>query len=289
MSNDAYIFDITDKNFDDLVIQNSHQLPVILLFMGVYSGPCITMERSLSEYAKDFSGQFIFAKVDIDEQPELAKSFDIQNVPTTFVMRDGEIAEAVEGFIENEELGILLKGLGIYRRSDELREQARSVYLLGNVAEAVRLLTEAIQADPGNVRVAMDMTQIMIDLDQLEQATGLFNRLPDSAKSSQMGKALIGQLTFKGLAAKTIGKDALLSVVQNGSEDPQTRFDLALCLVAEHDYSQAMQQLFTILRQTPGFKEGAAKELAVTVTNMLEVNEPQMSQQFRRQLANLQN
>ncbi|WP_319381536.1 tetratricopeptide repeat protein [Thiomicrorhabdus sp.] len=289
MSDDSYIFDITEKNFDDLVIQNSHQLPVVLLFMGVYSGHCITMERSLSEYARDFSGQFIFAKVDIDEQPELVKSFDIQNLPTTFIMRDGEISEAVEGFIEKDELGILLKGMGIYRRSDELREQAREAYSQGDVAKAVQLLTEAIQSDPGNVRVAMDMVQIMIDLNQLEQATGLFNRLPDSAKSSPMGKALVGQLTFRELAAKTQGKEALLKQVQAGGAEPQTRFDLALCLIAEHDYPQAMQQLLAIIEQKPQFKEGAARELAITVTNMLEANEPQMSQQFRRQLANLQN
>ena len=54
--------------------------------------------------------------------------------------------------------------------------------------------------------------------------------------------------------------------------------------MAEHDYKQAMEHLFTIFDKEPGFKDGAAKELIIALTNMLAPNDPQLAQEFRRRL-----
>ncbi|BBP43626.1 tetratricopeptide repeat protein [Thiosulfativibrio zosterae] len=287
MSQTAFIFDINAQNFDDLVLKNSHKLPVILEFMAVYSGPCITLEQTLTAAAKDCAGQFVFAKVDIDEQPELAQQFDIQNVPTTFVMKNGDISEAVEGLIKPDEVAALLRSLGIFRVSDDLREQARTAYLSGQVGHAIQLLTQAAQQDPSNPRVAMDMVQIMIDLDQFEQAKTIFNQLPDSAKQSDMGRSLLGQLTFKDLAAKTLGKEKLIHQIAQNPQDGDALFDLAICLVAEHDYETALNHLFTLYQLDKDFKNGAAKEMIVSITNMLEANAPELCKKFRKRFANL--
>jgi len=172
---------------------------------------------------------------------------------------------------------------------DELREQARSMHIAGDTVEAIGLLTKAIQQDPTNTLVAMDMVQIFIDINELEPAKSLFNKLPDIDKESDTGKALLGQLTVRDLAAKTEGKAALQARINIDAKDHDAHFDLAICLVAEHDYKQAMDSLFTILSQEPEFKEGAAREMIITLTDMLTPNEPELAQSFRRRLANLLN
>jgi len=170
--------------------------------------------------------------------------------------------------------------------SDELREQARSKHMSGETAEAIGLLTQAIQQDPGNTLVAMDMVQIFIDINELEPAKGLYNKLPETDKESETGKALLGQLTIRDLAAKTDGKVVLQARVSNNDDDQDARFDLAICLVAEHDYQQAMDSLFEILTREPDYKDGAAREMIITLTDMLATNEPQLAKEFRRRLAN---
>jgi putative thioredoxin len=283
-SQDVYIFEVSKSSFDDAVIGNSRKIPVFVEFMAIWSDHCIEMESHLSSLAREFAGQFIFAKVDIDAQQELVDKYEITNVPTLKVFRDGEEAQTIEGLISEEELRVLLKYFGIFRESDELREQARQKHMVGETIEAIRLLTEAIKKDPSNVRVAMDMVQVFLDIGELEQAESLFHRLPEAHRESEPGRALAGQLGFKKLAAKTEGKEALLERIAVNQDDHDARFDLAVCLVAEHDYRQAMDNLFAIIEQDREYREGAARELIITLTNMLASNDPGLAQDFRRRL-----
>ena len=170
---------------------------------------------------------------------------------------------------------------------DELREQARSKHIAGETIEAINLLTAAIQHDPSNTLVAMDMIQIFIDINELDPAKALYNKLPDADKESDTGKMLLGQLTIRELAANTEGKTALQARISHDAQDYAAHFDLAICFVAEHDYQQAMESLFLILTNEPEFKEGAAREMIITLTEMLVPNEPELAQLFRRRLANM--
>ena len=289
MSKEALVFEVGESGFSRYVLDNSHKLPVLVEFMDVASEPCAVMADVLAGLAKEFAGQFVFARVDIDEQPELTKQYIVENVPSLRVFQNGELSFAEQGMLQEKELRVLLRGLGVFNEADELREQARSQHMAGNTGEAIVLLTKAIQQDPGNARVAMDMVQIFIDIGELEQAKGLFNRLPDSDKESSMGKSLIGQLTFADLAAKTVGIEALNERLAKDANDHAARFDLSVCLVAVHDYDGAMEQLFSLLDKNPGYRDGAAREMVVTITNMLSANHPEQAKAYRKRLSSLLN
>jgi putative thioredoxin len=245
------------------------------------------LSDALSDKAREFAGQFIFAKVDVDEQPELRKAYNIRNVPTLKVFKDGEVVRTEEGLLNEQDLLLLLKTFGIFHASDEMREQARDRHMAGETMEAINILTRAIQKDPKNTRVAMDMVQVLIDISELEQASTLFNKLPEKDKSSPTGRSLAGQLTFNKLAASTAGKDTLLQRIASNQDDYDAHFDLSICLVAEHDYKQAMDHLFAIQQKDPEYKQGAAREMIISLINMLATNEPVLAQEFRRRLGNV--
>ena len=285
MSNqDVMVFEASKSSFNTTVILNSYKYPVLVEFMGMWSEPCIHMSEDLATLAAEFAGQFAFVKIDSEEQEELMKEFDVKKIPTLKVFKDGEVTVTEEGQLNQADLRELLKSQGIYRQSDELRMQARTKHMAGDMIGAVTLLTQAIQQDPANTRVAMDMVQIFLAINELQQAQTLFNKLPDKDKESDTGKVLTGQLTFKDLATKTEGKDNLLTRISNNPDDHDARFDLAICLVAEHDYPQAIDNLFEIFDKDPEYKEGAAKEMIINLSNMLAANEPQLAQESRRRL-----
>lgn len=289
MSEEALVFEVSESGFSRYVLDNSHKLPVLVEFMGVWSGPCVAMADVLAGLAQEFAGQFVFAKVDIDEQPGLSKQYNVENVPSLLVFQNGELSFSEQGLITEDELRVLLRGLDVFNEADALREEARSKHMAGDTGEAIVLLTKAIQQEPGNTRVAMDMVQIFIDISELEQAQGLFNKLPDGDKDSSMGKSLIGQLTFADLAAKTVGIEALSERLAKDANDHAARFDLSLCLVAGHDYDGAMAQLFSLLEMKPDYQDGAAKEMIVTITNMLSPNNPEQANTYRQRLSSLLN
>jgi putative thioredoxin len=280
----AFIFEVSQANFGSTVILNSHKIPVVVEFMLMWSEPCIKLEESLVDLAREFAGQFIVAKVDIDEQQALRKEYGIENVPTLKVFKDGAVVRTEEGLIGDEDLRVLMKSYGVFRESDDMREQARLKHIAGDTVGAVTLLTQAIQKDPGNTRVALDMVQVMVDMGELESAQTLLDKLPPTDRESPTGRSLLGQLTFKKLASKTEGMERLQGRIVSNPLDHDARFDLAVCLVAEHDYRQAMEHLFAILDKQPDYKEGAAKEMIISLSNMLAPNEPTLAQEFRRRL-----
>ena len=283
---DVFIFEVSKNSFNTSVILNSYKIPVLVEYMNIWSEPCIKMADNLSNLAKEFAGQFIFAKVDIDEQPELQEEYAITNSPTLKIYKDGEVLRTEEGLLQDDEIRQLLKTYGVFRQSDDLREQARQKHMSGDTMEAINLLTQAIKQDPANTRIAMDMVQIFLDINELEQAKSLFNKLPDNDKNSDAGKSLIGQLTFCELAKNTEGKTRLLARIADNPEDNNARFDLSICMVAEHDYKQAMNYLFEIFDKEPDYKDGAAREMIINLTNMLAPNEPELAQEFRRRMGN---
>lgn len=289
MAKQALILEVGDSGFDKYVIQNSHQAPVLVEFMAMWSGPCITMSNVLHELANEFAGQFVFAKVDVDEQPELAKRYGVENVPTLKVFNKGEATFSDQGQFQEKELRVLLKGMGIFSQSDELRRQARAKHMAGKSSEAIVMMSQAVKLDPGNTRVAMDMVQIFIDIGEIENARGLFNKLPVRDRESEMGKSLIGQLTFADLAANTEGKEALQQKLAQNPDNHDARFDLAVCLVAGYDYNSAIDQLFTLLQAKPDYKDGAAREMIITITNMLAPNDTELAGKYRQRLANMMN
>ena len=287
MDKEVYIFEVSEKSFNSAVLINSNKVPVIVEFMGVWSEPCILLSDTFSSLAKEFAGQFIFAKVDIDEQPALKEQYKIENIPATLVFKNAEVVRTELGQLSEDEARALLKDFGVYRLSDEMRLQARAKHMAGDTPAAVLLLTEAIKKDPGNTRVVLDMAQILIDSGQLEDAKRLFERLPQADKDSEMGKSINGQLAFKGLAVKTAGKAILSEQVMETPDDHDKRFDLAICQVADFEYKEAMDNLFLIHLADPGYREGVAREMIVTLINMLMPNSPELAQEYRRKLANI--
>lgn len=287
MSQEELAFDVGEKNFAATVVENSHQLPVVAAFIGVWSEHCFVLDEVFSRLAKEHAGRFIFAKVDIDENPELRKEYKIESVPTTLVFRDGKIERVELGLMEDVEARALLREIGISHRSDDMREEARAKHIAGDTSAAIMLLTEAIKLHPANTRVAMDMVQIFIDIGDLANARGLFSRLPDKDQNGEQGKSLLGQMNIIELATKTEGLEALQAKLEANAEDAPARFDLAICLMAQHDYQQALDNLLYITQREPDFKEGAAREMMVAVIKLLSSSNPDLAREYQKRLSNL--
>lgn len=287
MSKDVFVFEISENNFAQAVIFNSHKLPVVVEFMAVWSEPCVMMENLFTGLAKEFAGDFVFAKVDIDEQEGLKEQYGIKNLPTLMVFKDGEPIRTEQGQLQEVEARALLADYGVYRESDILREEARDKHLAGDTPAAIMLLSEAIKKDPRNTRIAMDMTQIFIDLGEIDQALGLFSKLPTQDKETEMGKALSGQLSFAQLAKDIPDLDSLTQSLTLKPNDHQARFDMAVKQVVLYNYEEAVNHLFVIMESEPDFKEGAAKEMIITITNMLAPTHYELSAAFRQRLGNL--
>lgn len=283
---EALILNANKDNFNEVVIGNSKTIPVIVEFINPLSMDELMNENIWADLANEFAGQFIYAKVDLAEESELREQYQIDEHKQFLVFQNTEWIRS-DGQVNKEKTRDLLKEMGIAHESDLRRDEARHQYMLGEVQTAVNILTEAIKKDPGNPRVVMDMVQILVDLKQVEAAEGLYKRLPEAERLSTYGATLQAQIGFLKKAVASDGPVALEARIAKDENDLAARFDLAVCLMTEHDLEGAMSHLLFSISKDPDFSGGAAKEMLSLLCTMLDNSEPKKAADYRRQLANL--
>ena len=86
---------VTDATYEQAVMNS--ELPVIVDFWAPWCGPCKMIGPMLEDAAKKYAGQLIVAKINIDDDSEVAEGLGIQSIPTLLYVRDGEIVDRTVG------------------------------------------------------------------------------------------------------------------------------------------------------------------------------------------------
>src|SRR4030066_1509623 len=86
-----FIKTVTESDFEYEVIAYSNQTPVIVDFWAEWCRPCKTLTPILEKIAEDAGGIFRLAKVNVDENPNLALRFSVRSIPNVKAFRDGQI------------------------------------------------------------------------------------------------------------------------------------------------------------------------------------------------------
>ena len=96
---------VTEQNFEDQVLKSN--VPVLVDFWATWCGPCHVQAPILDELAREIDKAKI-AKVDVDENPQLATRYGIRSLPTLLVFKNGEEAARHEGVASREQVKRLL-------------------------------------------------------------------------------------------------------------------------------------------------------------------------------------
>ena len=281
------IFDVTGSDFKKYVLDNSDKAPVFVFFIDLRSVVCAQMHDLFTELATEFAEQFILAEVDVSDNKALVKQYKILTTPTLKVFIDAKEVFSIDGELSEEEARDLLQSFDIVSEIEQMRNQARELHLKGDTTEAIVLLSDAIKQDPSNTKIAMDMVQIFIDLDDLDQAGNLFNKLPDLDKNSDTGLSLFGQLQIKTKASQTAGLKTLKENIFLNPDDFDARLDCAICELAEANTEEALIHLFYIQEHKADYKEGAAKEMIIAIIDATMPVDPEAARGYRAKLTAL--
>ena len=142
MSDSPYIFDATADNFQQGVIDNSHKVPVVVDFWADWCQPCKILMPLLDKLVEEYSGGFVLAKVNTEQQQQLAGEHGVRSIPTVKIYRYGQVANEFTGVQPEETIKAIIDQY-IATEADELRSKALEAIASGDRNGGRSLLEQA--------------------------------------------------------------------------------------------------------------------------------------------------
>ena len=283
MSNSPFIIDVTANNFASEVLARSESIPVLVDFWAPWCGPCRSLGPLLESVVDSYAGAVVLAKVNTDEEQELAGQFGIRSLPTVRLFRNGE---SLEEFLGAQPEGVIREMIErhVVRASDAARAEAEELAGAGQVDAAIEKLAAALAQEPEHWAMQLQLISYLLHVERIDEARQLFDGLPREERNSDVGQALFTQLELRSRVSQSADRAEVESAVADNPNDLEARYQLSTLQVLAGEYEAAMDQLLEVLRQDRGFKEDAGRKGLIEVFSLLGNSGP-VVKRYRRLMA----
>jgi putative thioredoxin len=273
-----HALDVGLADFQQHVLEESKQRPVVVDFWAPWCGPCKSLKPILEKLAAEYGGKFLLAKINSDDNQDLATRYGVRGIPSVKAFINGEPVDEFSGALPEGEVRAFLDRL-LPSPADEMRAQAAEMRHAGDTSGALQKLAEASRLDPAHVGIRLDATEIMLDLGEADEARRLIGSVPDDADPRV--PQLRARLQFMGAAGED--EAALGARVAANEDDLEARLKLANLHVAAGQYEAGMDQLLEIIRRDRSFGDDIGRKTLLSVFNLLDGDE--RVSRYRRLLA----
>lgn len=275
--------DVTLQNFETEVIDASRQMPVLVDFWAPWCGPCRTLGPMLERLEAEADGQWKLAKVNVDENQELAAHFGVRSIPHVVAIADGQAVDQFTGVLPESGLREFLARLAPGQGRSPL-DDAMELAAAGNRDGAETLFADAIAADPESDAPRLAYIGFLLDGNAIDRARTEFAALSPRAEQEDGYGALRTRIEAMENAAGLPDAATLAGRIEADPRDLAARMDLARLMIAQQQYEPALEQLLAIVRTDRGFEEDIGRRTMLSVFEML-ADRPDVVSRWRRQLS----
>jgi len=272
------------------VMESSMQRLVLLDFWASWCQPCKQLIPVLMKLANESNGDFILAKVDIDQNKELAEHFKVRSVPTVKFIRNGQIVDEFSGMLSESEIKGKLSN-HIQRESDTLYQQAMEALQQGDNS-AIAKMQEICLNDTDNQKISIHFASILAQTQQFEQAKLFIEALPKILQDKDELKSISAQINIAESAKDLPDASSIMKAIEKDPNDLKARHQFSQQLVLQGDVASAMDQLLEIIKRDRKFEDDLGRKELLKLFDIVSTQGEQGAKivsDYRRKLALLLN
>jgi putative thioredoxin len=278
----AHSFDSTTGTFEQDVLERSKTVPVLVDFWAPWCAPCRVLKPILEKLAVEFAGRFALAKVNTDENPEIATRYGVRGIPNVKAFVDGALVDEFTGALPESGVRGFLEGL-VPSESEKLRRAAAAALAQGDVSNAEAALREAIALDPANLDARVDFAALLLARDDYAGAEAQLGEVPDDVRDDR-SNAIAAKVALWKRGQSLPDLATLEAQVDARPEDLDARLGYADRLAAAGRFRAALDQLIEVVRRDRGERRERARKTVLALFG-LAADQPDLVGEYRRKLA----
>ncbi|MFW5453827.1 thioredoxin [Thioalkalivibrio sulfidiphilus] len=284
MPDSPYIFDVTQANFDQVVLEGSRERPVLVDFWAAWCQPCQMLMPVLAKLAEAYGGRFILAKINSDEQQALASRYGIRSLPTVMLFRHGKPVDQFMGVQPESTIRSLLEK-HLPRPSDKQRATAQAQLAAGDAEGALASLQAALAEDADNQAIKIDIARALMALGRADEADETLKTLPMDLHQEEEVQRLEALVQFARVAARGEELQKLEAQVEAG-DNPEALHRVAAARILSEDYEAALSLLLRLMQKHRKYADEAGHKGLLAAFELLGAQHP-LVKEYRRKMVSL--
>ncbi|MGH7875065.1 MAG: thioredoxin [Candidatus Binatia bacterium] len=273
--------DVNEENFETEVLDRSKEVPVVIDFWAPWCGPCKVLGPVLEKLAGEYGGDFVLAKVNVDENQNLAGAFGIQGIPAVKLFKDGELASEFTGALPEPAVRDFLSKF-LPSAADKLAQQGAALEAEGKTAEAKAYYQSILESDPNHAGSLLGLGRLAMNESDNEAALQYLDKISIVDDERKEADRLIARLQLQSGAAENL--TALRDKVNAAPNDLAACFDLAHALAGAERYAEALDEFLKIVKTDRTFQEDGARKAMIQIFEVLG-SEDSLVDKYRSELA----
>ena len=268
--------DISLQNFETDLIAASQQQPVLLDIWAPWCGPCKALGPVLEKLETDYAGRFTLAKLNSDDQPEIAaqlsQMFGVRSIPFCVLFKGGQPVDGFVGALPEAQIRAFLDKH--VPSSEDLAaeagvEEANELLADGDTATALEKLQEAVAVNPGNDAARYDYLRALLGAGRVEEARRAYDPVASKVMLDARLSAAGHWLAACEQAAGARPPEALEAAIATNKRDFDARFELAQSHFAAQRFTAALDELLEILMRDKAWRDELARKTFVAILELM--------------------